>query len=359
MNPDVVIPPEAESGFRLAPPNTTLICSEGGSAGRKVGYIENEVHFGNKLFAVTAGPRLDSKFLHYFHLTDNFTSQFRKRLTGLIGGVSLKNFQSIEVPIPPLEEQKRIVARLDQAFTALDRARVQIQANLADAGELFPSVLSKSFQPDEPWSIHSVADLVSCGILERPIDGNHGGAHPKKADFVDVGVPFIMASDLVEGAVDQESCYFITREQADSLRKGFAKDGDVLLSHKGTIGRAAILETSLDYVMLTPQVTHYRIRDSAKLDRSFLYFCMRSSAFQKKMIDTAGAGATRAYIGITRQLELTMPLPNLETQQKLVQQFQDVEAKARSLISEYTKRISEVNDFRQSLLQRAFSGRLT
>src|SRR4051794_17567075 len=92
------------------------------------------------------------------------------------------------------------------------------------------------------WPIFTVQQLIAAGVLERPMDGNHGSIHPKTADFVRSGIPFIMASDLKGGRVDLEHCSFISEEQASRLAKGFSKPGDVLLSHKATIGRTAIVQ---------------------------------------------------------------------------------------------------------------------
>ncbi|BAZ36865.1 type 1 restriction-modification system specificity subunit (plasmid) [Calothrix sp. NIES-4101] len=168
------------------------------------------------------------------------------------------------------------------------------------------------------WVKTTVEKLVNQKIIEKPLDGNHGEIHPKKSDFTESGIPFVMASDLVNGTVNQETCNFISREQADSLRKGFAKNGDVLLSHKGTIGRSAILQTSLDYVVLTPQVTYYRILDNSVLDNRFLYYSFHSPKFQNEIKKIAGAGSTRAYIGITQQLQLHIPIAPLPEQKRIV-----------------------------------------
>ena len=85
------------------------------------------------------------------------------------------------------------------------------------------------------WTEKTVKQLVDEKILAKPLDGNHGEIHPKKSDFTDSGIPFVMAANLINGLVDQEHCKFISQKQANSLRKGFAKNEDVLLSHKGTI----------------------------------------------------------------------------------------------------------------------------
>ena len=165
-----------------------------------------------------------------------------------------------------------------------------------------------------------------------------------------------MASDLKDRRVDCKSCHFITRKQADSLRKGFAKDGDVLISHKGTIGRVAVLETDLDYVMLTPQVTYYRVRKPEMLFPRYLSAFFISPEFQNQMNHFAGAGSTRAYIGITKQLELPFRYPSLERQKAIVQTFDALAAESSRLKAVYQRKLDALAELKQSLLQRAFAG---
>jgi len=131
------------------------------------------------------------------------------------------------------------------------------------------------------WKQTSVQELVDKGTLEKPLDGNHGEKHPVASDYVNEGIPFIMANNLFDGKVDYSSCYFIKSEQAEKLDKGFAKPGDVLITHKGTIGRTAIVDDNFDYIMLTPQVTYYRIKNS--LNKTFLKSYFDSSYFQTVM----------------------------------------------------------------------------
>lgn len=70
------------------------------------------------------------------------------------------------------------------------------------------------------WSLVTVDQLVAEGVIDKPLDGNHGEIHPKGSDFVSEGIPFVMATDINEGKIDLVSCKFITKEQADSLSKG-------------------------------------------------------------------------------------------------------------------------------------------
>ncbi|WP_374962743.1 restriction endonuclease subunit S [Spongiibacter tropicus] len=163
---------------------------------------------------------------------------------------------------------------------------------------------------------YTVDELVKAKIIEKPLDGNHGAIHPKGNDFVEEGIPFVMASDLIGGTVDTIGCKFISSEQAESLRKGFAKPGDVLLSHKATIGRTAIVpKVHTDYVMLTPQVTYYRVRDKERLNNLYLKYYFDSPEFQNLFSQWAGGGSTRAYLGITGQLKLPIVVPSIDDQQ--------------------------------------------
>lgn len=170
------------------------------------------------------------------------------------------------------------------------------------------------------WPTYTVQEMISMGILDPPLDGNHGEIHPKTSDFVSEGIPFIMASDLANGLVDIVNCSFISETQARRLRKGFAINNDVLLSHKATIGRTALVQNiTTDFIVLTPQVTYYRIRDYDKLDNRYLKYYFDSVKFQELLSTWAGAGSTRAYLGITAQRKLPILCPPIEQQRAIAQ----------------------------------------
>jgi type I restriction enzyme S subunit len=171
---------------------------------------------------------------------------------------------------------------------------------------------------DETFNLVSVKDLVDQKVLFRPIDGNHGEIHPKTEDFVQEGVPFIMASDFKNGRINYAGCAKITERQAEGLRKGFAHNGDVLLTHKATIGETAIVEYDAHpYVMLTPQVTYYRVRNQQALCNRYLKYYFDSSLLQQTLHMLAGSGSTRAYLGITEQQRLPVIVPPPDKQRKI------------------------------------------
>ena len=165
------------------------------------------------------------------------------------------------------------------------------------------------------WKTYTVQELVDKGMLEEPIDGNHGSIHPKTSDYVKSGVPFVMANNLLNGRVDYESCSYITEARAKTLKKGFAHPGDVLLTHKATIGRTALVGDEYDTIILTPQVTYYRVKNG--ISNRYLKYYFDSKQFQKIFSNWAGSGSTRAYLGITAQRKLPIILPPYDIQEKI------------------------------------------
>ena len=240
---------DSHASFKANGPG--VVTGRSGSIGN-VFYIEDSYWPLNTCLYVKDFHGNEPKFIYYF-LEHMDLSRFASG-----AGVPTLNRNNVHAEKVVLTksraEQKRIVAILDEAFASIDQAKANTERNLANARELFDSYLNRVFEEKgEGWSSLRIGELVDCGVLEKPLDGNHGEIHPKKADFVDAGVPFIMASDLKNGLVDQKNCNFISAKQANTLRKGFAKHQDVLLSHKGTIGRTAILSCEKEYVVLTPQ----------------------------------------------------------------------------------------------------------
>ena len=166
------------------------------------------------------------------------------------------------------------------------------------------------------WRYARVGDLEDEGVIEDVQDGNHGERHPKSSDYVATGVPFVMAKDIINNRLNLSGCSFISREQADSLRIGFARPGDVLLTHKATMGRVAIVPEGYDYVMLTPQVTYYRIKDRKQLDARYLKYAFVSPRFQHQL-NASSDQSTRKFIGITAQRDLWFPLPSPLEQERI------------------------------------------
>lgn len=104
--------PANEQGFVIAPMGSFLIVVEGGSTGNKIGYLDRDVYFVNKLCSIF---NLDqTKFVYYYFQSNIIKSFFKRSIVGLIGGVSVSDIGNFFLPLPPLEEQKKISFYLDE-----------------------------------------------------------------------------------------------------------------------------------------------------------------------------------------------------------------------------------------------------
>lgn len=333
----------------------SIIVGRKGSAGEITLTEEKYWPLDVTYFADFDRQRHDLRFLYYLLNTLDLPSLAK----GVKPGINRNEVYALPVRVPSLVQQRSIVAILDEASEGIATAKANAEKNLQNARELFDGALQTVFaNQGDRWETRSVSEWVAEGILAKPQDGNHGEIHPTKADYVESGVPFVMAADLVDGSVDTVGCRFIGEAQARSLRIGFAKSGDVLLSHKGTIGRVAILETDEDFVVLTPQVTYYRPLKPDRLCKEFLYFSLMNPSFQSQMSAIAGAGSTRAYIGITRQLDLKIALPPLPEQIALASRLRELQSAANTLGETYERKLAALDELKKSLLYQAFSGQL-
>ena len=112
--------PFNEEKFKIAYKNTTIMCVEGGSVGRKVACLNKDVCFGNKLVTVNSFL-LNHKYIYYICQTPLLRDFIKSNLTGIIGGISINKLKQFLFPIPPLKEQQRIVKKIESVLPYIER----------------------------------------------------------------------------------------------------------------------------------------------------------------------------------------------------------------------------------------------
>ena len=112
-----------ETNFKIAKKGATLMCIEGGSAGRKVGFLKEDVCFGNKLCSFNP-MKIYDRYIFYVVQAPLFINNFKINMTGIIGGVSINKLKMILIPLPPLAEQKRIVEKLDKLLADIEELKI-------------------------------------------------------------------------------------------------------------------------------------------------------------------------------------------------------------------------------------------
>jgi type I restriction enzyme S subunit len=193
--------PFGDRRFKVAKVHSVLICAEGGSAGRKIGLCERDVCFGNKLYANEVRAELDYRFIFYVYQAPTFFKQFSARVTGIIGGISRGELLSLPVPIPPLAEQKRIVAKVDELMALCDQLEAQQQAREELQAELTRASLARFADAPTPSNVDVIfhesysitpADLRKC-LLSLAVQGKLVAQNPE-----DEPVDELMARCLAE-----------------------------------------------------------------------------------------------------------------------------------------------------------------
>ena len=164
---------------------------------------------------------------------------------------------------------------------------------------------------EDDWQ--SVAELQAQGILLVE-DGNHGESRPRPEEFGSSGIAFVRAANLSDGRVNFDDCEHINATARERIRKGIGQPSDILLSHKGTVGKLAMVSEEAPAFVCSPQTTFWRVLDTKRLDRAYLYGFMRSRLFTNQLQSVQGETDMAPYVSLTAQRRLRIPVPGLREQ---------------------------------------------
>lgn len=310
------------------------------------------------IWKLELSKKLDKLFTFHFLKADESVLTNNTNGSTMIH-VTKGEMESKTIHIPLLDEQEKIGLLFESLNTkiSLQEKKLTQTQNLKKAmlEKMFPKVGSK--QPeirlkgfDGDWNGLIISDLIEGGIIDKPMDGNHGELHPTSADYIKSGVAFVMANDISNGQLNLKKCKNISYKLSKTLQKGFAVENDVLLTHKATIGETAIVpKLNTPYLVLTPQVTYYRVLNSLKLSNFFLQYSFQASYFKKAM-SLAVTGATRLYIGITEQQQLPFLITSFKEQEAIGQFFKQLD---ETLVLQH-QQLQTLKNLKQAFLEKMF-----
>lgn len=341
------------------------------------GYVDKDyedLFLPDRLWQIKVGDKFSAKWLSYTLRSQAVVKRISDAATGTsnsMKNIAKPNLMAIPMLCPPLPEQQKIATILSSVDDVIEKTQAQIDKLKDLKTGMMQELLTKGVSDENGkrhtelkespvgripvgWDVFSIGELLSSKVIGEIQDGNHGEKHPKSADFVADGIPFIMASDIHNQEVDIVGSNKISESIYSSLRIGFSKPGDVLLSHKATVGLTAIVPDNIEHLMLTPQVTYYRICDQSILYNWYLHYCFQSGYFQEK-IAALSAQSTRSYIGIKAQSDLLIALPgSIEEQHKIVDVLKSVDKKTKLISSKLTV----LQNTKKALMQDLLTGKV-
>ena len=298
---------------------------------RKVAIADFDGITSNTTFVIKANEKkLDKRLLPFIMLSEGFAENSIKNSKGSVNPyVNWKDLAKYEFLLPPLDQQAELAELLCAMDEVIEREtelkkKASIKYEVSKSNLVLKGLNNQITRSDklksdvaEHWKITTIGELIRNKFIIKVQDGNHGEIHPKSSDYIDDGIPFIMANTLINGKIDEVA----------------------IVSEK----------IKYPYVILTPQVTLYRTNNK-KLKHKFLYYVFNSRYFQNQLLRLSSQ-STRAYVGITSQKSLKIAIPySIEEQNKIINVLSKVEKNLKAINS----KISSSKALQKSLINQVF-----
>ena len=371
----ICIPPD-EGKFRIAHQGAVLICAEGGSAGKKCGLTDRDICFGNKLFANELYGQIPSRFILYVYLSPVFRASFTAAMTGIIGGVSIAKFVEIPIPLPPLEEQHRIVAKVDQLIAQCDvlenlrieREKKRLATHAAALSQLIDTTGNRS--TNDAWAfitqhfgdLYSVKENVTelrkailqlaiSGRLTESIDSSSApkliskssdkpfpipahwswvplqaisdqsrgityGIVKMESEPSHGGVFALRCSDVKYRELDLSSVRRVSPEISDQYSRTVLKGGELLLNIRGTLGGCAVVPENIAGYNIAREIALIPLNDKANAD---YILNVISSPYFTEVTNSNLRGIAYKGLNLGTLSNFLVPLPPRDEQMLIVE----------------------------------------
>ncbi|WP_425391629.1 restriction endonuclease subunit S [Ekhidna sp.] len=311
------------------PKTGDILISASGTIGRRVVYDGEPGYFqdSNIIWIDNDENQVSNEFLYHFYGYCDWNPSKGATISRLYND----DLRRITIPIPPLPEQKQIVFILDQAFAAIDQAKVNLERNIENAKELFQSKLNEIFsQQGEGWEEKRLGDVC------ENLDSKRVPITKSKRESGDI--PYYGASGIVDYVKDhlfEEDLLLVSEDGANLLARtypiAFSISGKTWVNNHAHVLRFEHLESQkfIEYYL-----------NSIKLD-DYISGMAQPKLNQKKLNS------------------ILAPFPEIEIQKSVVGLIENLSVKRTSLIEAYKSKLSSLEELKKSILQQAFSGELT
>ena len=288
-------------------------------------------------------------FYHMQLYWRNFNDQ--KKFGSTVKYVRMSNFTNYEISYPSIEEQERIVAKIEELFSDLDNAVETLNATNAQLKLYKQAVLKSAFS--RCIELKKAEDL--CFFITK-------GTTPKKAEFQleDKSIPFIKVYNLTfYGSLDFtiEPTFIAKSIHETSLARSIVYPGDVLMNIVGPpMGKVSIVPSSYDEWNINQAIARFRCKEELN-NRYLAYFLMSSETVEKMSKQTkATAGQFNLTLETCRNIDI--PVCSINEQLKIVDNLDTQLTAYNNIEKTVNDALQQATSMRQSILKQAFEGRL-
>ena len=330
-----------EMPLRIFPRGTVIVsCSAdlGRCAITSTPLVTNQTFIG-----LVPKPALDSLFLYY--LMTSRADELNAAATGAtIKYLSQDKFKALEILLPPISEQRRIVGILDQAFEAIATAKANTAKNLQNARAIFKSHLRSVFtQRSEGWRGTTLGEAYDVR------DGTHDS--PK---YQVKGYPLITSKNLKPEGLSFGDVNLISEQDFIKINaRSAVHKGDVLFAMIGTIGNPTLVEVEPTFAI--KNVALFKVPEGQS--GSFLRYYLDSDWVISKMMKEA-KGTTQKFVGLGYLRGFPINIPALDTQVALVKELNELSKETQILAGFYEQKCAALEALKKSFVHQAFSGNL-
>jgi len=324
-------------------------CFENGKLGIATGLI-NGIGFGSSEYLVFRPTKvMDKEWLYYFLSRSDFRSEGAERMTGAVGHkrVPKEFIEAYPIPVPPLQEQGRIVGILDQAFDGIATAKANAEKNLRNARAIFASHLETTFtQGGQGW--------VEKRLSEVSKEFGRGKSRHRPRNDPDLyggAYPFIQTGDI-SNADHWIRRYCQTYNEVGLSQSRLWPRGTICIAIVGaTVGETGIL----DFDACFPDSVIGIVVNKTVANNEYIEYLLCAN---KMLMKEKGKGSARDNINMGTFEDQCFPFAPLRQQIEIVERINSLGRETKQLEAIYQKKITALDDLKKSLLDQAFTGNL-
>ncbi|MGA5108517.1 restriction endonuclease subunit S [Streptomyces pseudogriseolus] len=346
------IPPEQQDSFRVR--RGDLLVCEGGEVGRCAVFEGDDskyIAFQKALHRVRPLGGISSHYLRYYFEYLNVTGGFERFTTGsTIKHLPQQQLKRLPVRVPPLEEQQRIVAALEEQLSRLDAATGSAMKALKSADALIHSVKAQAIRDLEG----NYPNVMLAEEIREPLRNGHSARAAAGGT-----IRTLTLTAVTKGLFDDAHTKMTAADPA-RISKLWLKPGDILIQRSNTpdlVGTSALYEGPEDWAIFPDLLI--RVRTSERLDPRFAHLVLSSPQTRRYYRSRAkGLAGSMPKIDQETILNTRIPLPDLEVQRQTVEAVTQVVERARRAASTAEAYRAKSSALRRSLLAESFAGRL-